>query len=147
MGNVECSEPTVQDLFSCLFAINTCVKKMPREYVCGVPSCTNKGTLNLPKDSELKEDWYRLLNLSRGSNSHRICRDHFCDSDFTYTGKKLRPNVKPSKNLPVSPQCLKVILKMSHLEMLHAKQEARFEYELSCLNIIQGLKKIVCSGS
>ena len=75
---------------------------MPREFVCGTPGCTNKGTVYLPKDLELRQEWYRVLNLSHDSNSHRICRAHFRDTDFTITGKRIRPNVIPSRNLPQS---------------------------------------------
>ena len=82
---------------------------MSRPIVCGVPCCTNKGKFYLPKDPELREEWYRLLHLSRSSNNHRICDDHFDVRDIGYTGNRLRKNVKPSKNLPVSSQCLKVI--------------------------------------
>ena len=72
-----------------------------RQYICGVPGCNNKGTFGVP-NGPLREDWYRILQLSRKSNSHRICADHFHGRDIGISGKKLRANVIPTRNLPLN---------------------------------------------
>ena len=75
---------------------------MPRYHTCGVPGCENKGTFMLPPKEPIREDWYRILHLSRKSNSHRICGDHFDARDIGISGTKLRRNVKPTRNLPLN---------------------------------------------
>ena len=77
-------------------------KMAGRQYICGVPGCNNKGTFTLPTKGPVREDWYRILHLSRKSNSHRICGDHFDARDIGISGKKLRrTDVRPTRNLPL----------------------------------------------
>ena len=75
---------------------------MPKTHTCGVPGCENKGTLCLPPIGPLRDDWYRLLQLSTNSQSHRICGIHFDPCDLGKSGKKKRRDVKPTRNLPLN---------------------------------------------
>ena len=75
---------------------------MPKTHTCGVPGCKNKGTLCLPPIGPLRDDWYRLLQLSTNSQSHRICGIHFDPCDLGKSGKKKRRDVKPTRNLPLN---------------------------------------------
>ena len=73
-----------------------------RFYTCGVPGCKNKGTVGLPSNAAVKEEWYRILHLSRKSKSHRICLDHFDGRDIGISGTTLKRNVIPKRNLPLN---------------------------------------------
>ena len=96
---------------------------MPKTHTCGVPACKNKGTLCLPPIGPLRDDWYRLLQLSTNSQSHRICGIHFDPCDLGKSGKKKRRDVKPTRNLPLNQNFVKnllVVLKYgkNHQELL-----------------------------
>ena len=69
---------------------------------CGVPGCKNKGTVGLPSNAGVKEQWYQILHLSRKSKSHRICLDHFDGRDIGISGTTLKRNVIPKRNLPLN---------------------------------------------
>ena len=102
---------------------------MPRYHTCGVPGCENKGTFMLPPKEPIREDWYRILHLSRKSNSHRVCGDHFDARDIGISGTKLRRNVKPTRNLPLDQNSSEHPIQQFELEKQSSTDDDQLEFQ------------------
>lgn len=93
---------------------------MPGGITCSVMSCKNNSTtarkmgkplgfFTFPKDFNVRKEWVnrcnRKENWNPGSNSSRICSDHFQISDFEDLVKARMLNVNP-KRLKSDGKCL-----------------------------------------
>lgn len=93
---------------------------MPGGITCSVMSCKNNSTtarkmgkplgfFTFPKDLNIRREWVNRCNRKEdwnpGSNSSRICSDHFEISDFEDVVKARMLNVNP-KRLKSDGKCL-----------------------------------------
>lgn len=93
---------------------------MPGGITCSVMSCKNNSTtarkmgkplgfFTFPKDLNIRKEWVNRCNRKEdwnpGSNSSRICSDHFEISDFEDVVKARMLNVNP-KRLKSDGKCL-----------------------------------------